>query len=417
MSNISNYLLIRGGNLALRLLSMGAKFLLIAGIAKSLGTESLGEYGLFTVAITILLYFIGFDFYTFSSREILGKEHEHQKWLFRDQFVFHILSYLLVLPLVFLLYLSNIVPIEHILVFISVLILEHFSQELYRVFVLLSKSLMANFLLFIRTGLWCYVAILAWALDINSTKNLEFIYASWAISSFLSIIVSLAILYRIYGDFWSLKNINWNWIKTGVVISLPFFIGTICYKLIEFSNRYVIDFYETKRDIGIFVFFSSIANASQVLIYTIVVMIFYPKMISLYNQKKMDELNKLKNKFYIEVIFYSVLAIFMAWLFIDIVLIYMNKAELKEYKDMLWVLLISSLFINLSYVPHYQLYIHKKDKLIRNITIFITIISIPLNIILIKLLGIMGAAYSYGAIFIIMYITKYFYAKRLKYNE
>lgn len=414
MSKIRNYVLIRGGNLALRLLSMGAKFLLVAGIAKSLGTEQLGEYGLFTVAITMLLYFIGFDFYTFSSREILGKESEQQKWLFRDQFVFHILSYILILPLIFLLYLGNIVPIKHILVFISILIFEHFSQELYRIFVLLSRSLIANFLLFIRTGLWCYITILAWVLDINNTKGLEFIYIIWAISSFLSIIVSLIILNKIYGRFWSLKNIDWHWVKKGILVSFPFFISTICYKIIEFSNRYIIDFYTTKQDVGVFVFFSSIANASQVLIYTIVIMIFYPKMITLYNQSKFDELNKLKNKFYIEVVLYSVLVIFMVWCFIDIILAYMDKMELSKYKDILWFLLVSVFFINLSYVPHYQLYVHKKDKLIRNITIFITIMSIPLNVIMIKQLGIVGAAYAYSAIFIIMHLIKYFYSKRIK---
>lgn len=417
MTNFSKYLIIRGGNLALRLLSMGAKFLLIAGIAKTLGTDKLGEYGLFTVAITILLYFIGFDFYTFSSREILDKECNQQKWLLRDQFIFHVLSYVIIFPIVFFLYFINVISAEYMLIFISILVLEHFSQELYRIFVLLSRSLVANFLLFIRTGLWCYIAILVWVLEINGTKDLEFLYISWAISSLLSIIISLVILYRIYGGFFSLSNIDWSWIRRGINISLPFFIGTICYKVIEFSNRYIIDYYTNKQDVGIFVFFSSIANASQVLIYTIVIMIFYPKMIALYNQKKFDELNKIKKKFYTEVILYSVLAIFFAWCLIDLILAYMDKIELTEYKDILWILLISALFINLSYVPHYQLYVHKEDKLIRNITFFVTVISIPLNIILIKQFGIIGAAYAYSIIFIIMYLTKYLYARRLNYNE
>lgn len=412
-----NYLLIRGGNLALRLLSMGAKFLLIAAITKQLGTETLGEYGLFTVAITILLYFIGFDFYTFSSREILGKEKSIQKILIRDQFIFHCLSYFIILPVIVLIYIYGIFPSEYIFIFVGVLIFEHLAQELYRIFVLLSQSLLANFLLFIRTGSWCYFAIFVWFFGFSETYNLRFIYISWALSALLSIVISLYYLYKQYGTFFVKEKINWEWIKKGIYISFPFFIGTICYKIIEFSNRYIIDFYSDKKDVGIFVFFFSITNAVQVIIYTIVIMIFYPKMISLYNERKFIELRKLKKNFYIEVIAYSLLIGFILWLCVDLILLYMEKNELMEYKGILYVMLISSFFVNLSYIPHYELYIKKYDLVIRNITIFVMLINIPISIIFISQLGIWGASYSSLIVFLIMYTTKYLYSRKNHYEK
>ena len=69
------------------------------------------------------------------------------------------------------------------------------------------------------------------------------------------------------------EAINWDWIKNGVKVSIPFFIGTLAYKVIEFSDRYMIDYYMTKADVGVYVFFGGIANTVNIVVFTLVIMI------------------------------------------------------------------------------------------------------------------------------------------------
>lgn len=78
--------------------------------------------------------------------------------------------------------------------------------------------------------------------------------------------------------FKSFKNIpiDWQWIRRGVKVSLLFFVGTIAFKLIDFADRYFIDYYHTKTDVGIYTFYSSMANLVEIIVHTAVVIVFLP---------------------------------------------------------------------------------------------------------------------------------------------
>jgi len=225
---------------------MLAKFLLIVYIGKYLTVELLGEYGLFVTTVTIAIFFLGMDFYTYNTRELIGQDKQIQLIFIRDQFIFHGLTYIVVLPLLFMVFLFDIISYQYIFLFYFVLILEHISQELYRLYTTLAKPIFANILLFLRIGIWVYVIILLWIYDVKDTKNLYIIYLSWIIGSSLSVILGFGYLFRIYKSNDFFKKIDWKWIANGLKISIPFFIGTIAYKVIEFSDRYMIDIYMSK---------------------------------------------------------------------------------------------------------------------------------------------------------------------------
>ncbi len=388
---MKNYLFSRLTNLSLKVLSMVAKFLLIIYMGKYFSTQALGEYGLFVATILISMYFLGMDFYTFNSREIIQKEHEGRLLLIRDQFVFHIIVYAIVLPLFFSVFLFGIIDYKYITLFYLIIVVEHISQELFRLYVTLNKQVLANVLLLLRTGVWVYALIALWIYGLKNTQDLFSIYIAWFLGAFASILLGVYYLFKIY-DKESLKiKINWKWINRGFNVSISFFVGTIAYKVIEFSDRYMIDYYMTKGDVGVYTFFGSIANTMQTLVYTLVIMMYYPKMIELYKDSKLDEFTTMSKKFFIEVLIYSFLIIVGIVLFIHPVLEYMDKVEFVENIDVLWILLAGILVLNLSFVPHYVLFVKHKDIVIRNITILGAVLNIGLNIWLIPLYGLIGA--------------------------
>ncbi|MCK5538190.1 MAG: oligosaccharide flippase family protein [Bacteroidales bacterium] len=388
---------------------MLAKFLLIIYIGKYLSIDELGEYGLFVTTITIAIYFLGLDFYTYNTREILAKDKNERLPLIRDQFIFHLLVYVIVLPLLLTVFTFGLIATEFIIYFYLILVFEHLSQELYRLYTTLQKPIFANFLLFMRTGLWVYAVIVLWYLNVEGMMNLKTVWYGWAVGSFISIIIGIVYLKRDY-DFKSLtEKIDWYWIKNGVKVSIPFFIGTLAYKVIEFSDRYMIDYYMTKADVGIYTFYGSIANTMQTIVFTLVIMIYYPKMIELYKNSRIDAFNKMTNKFFWEVLIYSIITILGIVLFIYPVLEYLDKVEFVENLSILWILLGATLVLNLSFVPHYILFVKHKDIAIRNITLIGAGLNIVLNIFMIQNYGVNGAAIataiSFGAILLIKYIN------------
>ena len=393
-------------NLLLRLLAMGAKFLLVIFIGKYLSSEALGEYGLFFSTITIAIFFLGMDFYVFNTREIIATSEKNKKAiLIRDQFIFYIFTYIIILPLLIVVFFLNIIDFKYMILFYLVLVAEHISQEFYRLFITLSRQTLATFLLFIRSGIWIYVLVAVWVLDLGNLKNLKFVYIGWLFGAFLSVAIGIFYLIKDYGLNNFKGKINFTWIKSGLKISMPFFMGTIAYKIVEFSNRYIIDFFMSKSDVGVFTFFANIANALQTIVYTLVIMMYYPKIIAAY-QSGSETATLIKN-FTKETILYSMICSVVIAISIYPILGFLNKTEFFENLPIFWILLISILFANLSLVPHYQLFAMKKDILIRNITIGVAILNVVLTLTLVYFYGLYGAAIAMIISYFAMYFIKY----------
>jgi len=390
-------------------MSMLAKFLLIVYIGKYLSIDDLGEYGLFVTTITIAIYFLGMDFYTYNTREILAKGKDDRLPLIRDQFIFHLVVYVVVLPLMLSVFAMGIINIEYIIYFYLILVFEHLSQELYRLYTTLQKPIFANTLLFLRTGLWVYVIIVFWHFHIPNTTNLKTIWYGWSIGSFISILIGISYIFKEYNFYKLKKNINWSWIKQGVKVSIPLFIGTLAYKIIEFCDRYMIDYYMTKADVGIYTFFGGIANSINIIVFTTVVMIYYPILISLYQHSKTLEYeNELRSFTFKTILVSFIVAIAIIFLVFPI-LDFMDKNNLKEHIHILYLLVIANILLNITLVPHYILYVMKKDLIIRNSSMIGAILNILLNLVLIQYYGISGAAiatiFSFTAIGILKYTS------------
>ena len=119
-------------NIALRGITLASKFLLIFFLAKFLEPAELGLYGLLTVTIGYALYLLGFDFYTFTTREILKRERHEWGGLLKDQGALSLVLYVIVLPLLSLIFLEGLLPWSVAGWFFILLVLEHLTQELGR---------------------------------------------------------------------------------------------------------------------------------------------------------------------------------------------------------------------------------------------------------------------------------------------
>lgn len=399
-------------NLGIRGATLIGKFLLVYFLADQLTVEQNGVWGIFTTSIALSLYVVGLDFYTYSSRRILDFKEEDRSPMLRDQLVFYFISYLVLFPILGLLFVFNVIDIKFAIFFYAILIFEHLAQEAYRTFVVFSKPIIANIVLFLRTGSWAYLLLILWTAGVDELKSLRWIYLFWMCGGIAALVVSLFFLAKF--KFKSVKHIpiDWKWIKQGIKVSLLFFIGTVGYKIIEFADRYFIDFYHTKEEVGVYTFYANMCNIVETFVHTAVIIIFSPRLIETFH-KSNYHYRKTLAQFAKQVVIYTVIiGVALAILIIPLLKSLENDEYIRDYNAFV-VLVLSKMVLNFSLIFHYILYVRKNDFPIIKATIIACVINILLNFILIPSMSIMGAALATLISFLIVMIMKMYYTRNL----
>lgn len=404
--------LITSVNLGIRGATLIGKFLLVYFLADQLTVEQNGVWGIFTTSIALSLYVVGLDFYTYSTRRILDYDVADRSPMLRDQLVFYLISYLVLFPILGLLFVFNVIDEKFAIFFYAILIFEHLSQEAYRTFVVFSKPIIANIILFLRTGSWAYLLLILWTSGVDELKSLKWIYLFWLVGGISAVLVSLFFLAKI--KFKPVRHIpiDWKWIRQGINVSLLFFIGTVGYKIIEFADRYFIDFYHTKEEVGVYTFYANMCNIIETFVHTAVIIIFSPRLIETFHKSNYDY-RKTLAQFAKQVVIYTIfIGVALALLIVPLLRSLSNDEYIKDYNAFL-VLVLSKMVLNFSLIFHYILYVRKNDFPIIKSTIIASVINILLNFLLIPSMSIMGAAIATLTSFIIVMLMKMYYSRNL----
>jgi len=388
-------------NLALRGLTLGSKFILMLFIARYLTPEELGIYGLVAVTIGIAIYFLGMDFYVFNTREILAKETVDQTVFIRDQLAFHAVVYVFVLPLLLVVFMAGFISWKYVGWFYLLLVLEHLSQEAHRLFLTLSRPIVANVILFLRSGAWVY-AVIAMAFVEPETRSLAFIWSGWIVGVSASLIVSVYYLRAMDWRQCLTTPVNWPWIKSGVRNSLIFFSATISMVSVQFVDRFFIQHYLGEAMVGVYTFYANIANVVQTFVFTGIIAILYPKIVSAYQDGRMEEYRVHMRKMGFGAVGGALLLSACAAIGIAPILHIVNKPIYGDYLPVFWIMLASITTMVIGSIPYYGLFVRRGDRYILTSTIIAVAVTLSLNFILVPVYGIRGAAFSSLSGFIIL---------------
>ena len=197
-------------NLSIRGFTLLGKFILLFFMAKFLTLAEVGVYGLLVVLVSYSLYAVGFDFYTYSTREIISLKKDEWGGVIKKQGQLILGAYIIVLPIIIIC--SSFFISSEWLIFLAILIvLEHLNQEMMRLLIVDNKAVLANNLLFIRSGLWCYIVIL---LMFSQTidANLENVLLFWIIFNSIALIIGIFYFFQDI-QFKSAKKLNNQWFK------------------------------------------------------------------------------------------------------------------------------------------------------------------------------------------------------------
>lgn len=356
MSNNSLRLL----NIALQILTLGTRFLLIFYLAKYLDPALVGYYGLFVATVSYSIYFIGLDFYTYVTREVIKTHPEQRGQLLKGQVALSGLLYIAFLPFgIFFLYHSN-WPSHLIWWFFPILLLEYLNQEIARFLVATSKQITASLILFVRQGSWVIVLISVLILHTPS-RSLDTVIALWATGGVIAAMLGIWKVRQLRMGGWGIA-IDWRWIRKGVGVSISFLIATLALRGIQTADRYWLEALGGVEMVGAYVILLGIASTLIAFLDAGIFAFTYPVLIKLEHQKAHAAAKAKVLQMLLQTLILSAIFSLCSWLVLPHLLGWIgNPIYLSVLHWYPW--LLSAMVLNaLSMVPHFGLYARGLDR-------------------------------------------------------
>ncbi|UHM89922.1 lipopolysaccharide biosynthesis protein [Rahnella victoriana] len=374
--------------LGIRGATLASKFLLIIFMAKEFSIKDIGVYALVVSGISYLGYLLGFDFYTYSSREVVVGSREYKSGKIKNQFSFYFSLYVAVIIITTFTYYAVGFESKYIYLFCVILILEHFSQEVMRLLVIFGMPILANIQFFVRGGLWAYLFIIYMLCGNNA--SLEKLWFFWLFGDLLSLLFIVPIFRIISLSSYLSSRVDWRWIFRGLKVCMPLLLATLALRGIFTADRYLINTFSNKTDVGAYSYFSSFSAALMAFVDAGVVVIFYPKLVKYYKNSDLKSFDECKKKFYKSVIITGSLVSACLAIIVPLISYYLHKSDLVAHQGVFYVLLLGAFIYCISLVPHFELYAKGMDRQI----IVSTVISFLLGLVTMSILGFYFSSYG-----------------------
>ncbi|MBC3465576.1 hypothetical protein [Pseudomonas sp. RW10S2] len=347
-------------NVALRGMTLGSKFLLIFLLAHFLAPSEVGLYGLIAAAISYALYLLGFDFYTYSTRELLKREPAAWGGVLKSQAALSGVLYMIFLPLLGLLFVWGLLPWRMSGWFFILLVLEHVNQEAFRIFIAASQPLRASVLLCLRSGAWALVIAMAMAIS-PELRSLKWVLMAWGIGGVSALLLGACWLRRMPIQGWR-DRVDWRWILRGLKVALPLVSATLALRALSTLDRYWFEYLGGLDVLGAYVLFAGISSALMAFLDAGVFSFVYPALIKAWQQGDATAFRLQQRQLLQHTVVLSGVFCCVSLLAIEPLLTLLDKPIYLEHVSIFPWLLAASVLYGLGMVPHYALYAQGHDR-------------------------------------------------------
>jgi O-antigen/teichoic acid export membrane protein len=347
-------------NVALRGSALASKFVLIFFLARYLEPSDVGVYGLLMVSISYSLFLVGFEFYTYSTRELIGSDKLIWLRIIRDQVFFYGFTYLAFIPISLLAFFEGWLPLTYLVWFYLLLFLEHVAQEMNRLLVVMEEQLLASVVLFLRAGAWCLISALL-MLWFPVFRSLDWVLAAWSVGAGLGCLLGLTHILRL--DKTALGcGVNWSWISKGIRIAFPLLIASLAIRGLFTFDKFAVESIAGLDLLGAYVFFIGIATAVVSFVDAGVVVFIYPKIVAAAKKGDGATFKQGMKVLLRDIIFVAVGLIFLGLIIVEPILGWIGRDMYIESFYLLKWLFLAVLIHSLGIVPHVGLYAFGRDK-------------------------------------------------------
>ena len=391
-------------NVGLRVATLLGKSLLLFVLAKYLEPEVVGLYGLLGATIGYALYLVGFDFYTYTNRELINSSEEVWGTQLKSQCALFCILYLVMLPILVLVFGYGLLPWAVAAWFFVLLPLEHMNQELARLLVAISRPVSASWVIFLRGGAWS-LAIASLFILVETSRSLETVLFAWTSGGIIAACVGVVALSRMQLGGWA-ERIDWRWLSKGLKVALPFLLATLALRGVFTVDRYWFEHLAGMEVLAAYVLFLAIAGVLGAFLDAGVYAFHYPRLIRSWNDRESDNFRKELTLMLLQTLAISIVFAVTTTLFLPVLLSWLDRPVYTDNADLyLWVM-FAMLLHAFSMIPHFALYAMGRDR-----PIVVTHLSVfALFIILVWILSVpfqaMAVPYALCAAFALMLLMK-----------
>ena len=400
-------------NVALRGLSMGSKFVLIFGLAKLLEPKEVGLFGLMMATVSFSVLLVGADYCTYTQRELLSRGRDKWSFVIQHQVLAQLVLYCFLLPVLLLIFLFDLMDWQYSIWFFALLLVEHVSQEINRLLIVMGNQLMASCVLFVRIGSWVIV-VLPLMYYLPEYRSLEFLFGAWFLGG-LSAVLFGALIIKVNVINWSWYQIDFKWLKQGFRVGAFFLLASLCFRGLLTFDKYVVEMLNSAEILGVYVFYISLVIGGFSFLDPAVFTFLYPRLVESYQKQDKETFKKVLNELIISTLLISSLLVVFMWFAVPFIIGWIDKPIYMDYLDSLVVIIGVGFVFVIGHIPHYALYAMKGDKWI----VFSHIASLLVFLLLVLLMnqgeGIetvtMALLLSFSCLFLIKSMG-YIYTKR-----
>lgn len=268
--------------------------------------------------------------------------------------------YILVLPLLLLIFTTDLLPWQLAAWFFSLLILEHINQELGRLLIALSQQHAASLNLFLRGGFWPLLAILL-MIFYPELKSLKTVLSLWIIGDTLAAAFSIRKLRKLDIHGWH-ETLDISWIIKGIKVAIPFLIATLAIRGIFTFDRYWIKELSNLEIVGAYVLFMGLSSALISFLDAGVFSFLYPELIKAHNTGNSLKFRTLARNLLFQTLIFTCIMATLAVILLNPALSLIGKNIYWENRNLFYWSLASVLLYSFGMVPHYYMYALGKDR-------------------------------------------------------
>jgi O-antigen/teichoic acid export membrane protein len=391
-------------NIGLRGATLVSRFALVFALALFLEPSELGLYGLLAVTISYAIYLVGFDFYTYTTRQLLSVPRSTWSALLRDQAVYFCIAYALALPLLLVVFYQGLLPWAFFGWFFALLVLEHLGQEVNRLLIVMSEQLLAGVVLFLRSGVWVLVLLPLMA-RFPELRQLETVLLAWALGSAAALALGAGVIARL--DRAALaRAIDWRWVAAGLKIAFPLLVATLALRGLFTFDRYWVEHVAGLDAVGAYTLYVGVASAVMAFLDAAVFVFLYPRLISSFKAGDAAGFRTGMRQLALQTFLVTLLLSALAASLMQPLLTLLDRPVYFEYLPVFyWVLLAIVLYAS-GMIPHYGLYARGQDRAIIGAHVLGLAVFVISTYVLTAHAGVLAVAWSLCIAFTFIFVWK-----------
>jgi O-antigen/teichoic acid export membrane protein len=347
-------------SVSLRGLTLASKFLLIFFLARFLEPLELGVYGLLSATVGYSLYFLGVDFYTYTTRELLKSDRGQWACMLKSQCALYFVLYILVMPFLGAIFYYKFLPVNTIFWFFVLLVLEHVNQELGRLLVAISEQLYASVLLFLRSGLWALLITCLMFFN-PEMRSVDTVFFAWSLGGLAASLLGVYKIKAMNLSGW-MDRVDWPWVVRGLKIATSLLLATLAVRGILTLDRYWFQELVGTEVLGAYVLFMGISMALMSFLDAGVFAFLYPSLISSFQQGNARAFRLSMKALLLQTVGLSIAFVLVSLLTIGPILGWLDRPIYTVHRELFGWLLLATILFTSSMVAHYGLYAQGHDR-------------------------------------------------------